>query len=199
MTLKYRYLRLCLASLCLLAEMHTSGFSMEEDNESLREKRAQSIGRSMTEQASSRMAAMSDSSENSAIIPRRVETAHRRVETTQRQPLGFFLSMPILPAIFAYNSNQLSICSVLSCLSNGIISLVHEHDSLIQKALGNKQSWKWIIYDRMILVATGFSLAYVLTGDEFFQKINFQIMKTRAVFKTVLYVYDWYYSETREA
>lgn len=190
MTLKYRYLRLWLASLCFLAGMHTSGFSfsIKENNKSLTEKRAQSIDRSIPEQAPTRMAVMISSSEDSA-----------RVETAQRQPFGVFLSTAIVPATFAYISDQPSIFTAL-CISSDILSALNsEIDPLILKALGNKQCRCWKTYNLLLWCATSSSIFHYLTGYEFFQNINMGIMTAHAVFKTALYVSDWYYSETREA
>lgn len=192
MTHQYRCLRLWLASLFLLVGMHTSGFSMNDSERTFTEQRFQSILRGLQEQDPSIIGGVFSESGDQVFILRRVEQRH------ESQPLGVFLTTSIAPAVFAYASNSATHFLLFSVVSDVLSSLANENDSLIQKALGNKESWSWKSHDFMLKSATACSLSYALTGNELARNINIAIMTTHAVVKTGLYAYDWWNTENYE-
>ncbi len=192
MTHQYRCLRLWLASLFLLAGMHTNGFSMNDGDSTSAEERSQSILRGLQARDPSTITGIINPETGRAFIFRQAEQRHKL------QPLGFFCTESITPAILAYSSDHSSVNSALSCLSSTIAVLANENDSLIQKALGNTRSWTWNTYNGLLLGGVTCSLFYALLDYELARNINIAIMTTHAVVKTGLYAYDWWNSESYE-
>lgn len=193
MTHKYHYLRLWLASLCLLAGMHTCGFSMNSSEE-FTEEYAQRTFRNLQEQNPLIMTMFMDRTDRVIMVKKgkseeKIKLVEQAETRNKWQPGGDVLSIPITAAVFAHFDS--TPFTQLSVMLNLLCALANKHDLFIQNLLGGKESLSWKSYNSLLWGAAASGLYYNLTGNEYAKSFSVGIMFGHAVFNTATYVFDW--------